>query len=393
MDVPFIKSMLDKKIGIVYICTKLPKNAIVDKRLIYIETGFRWFTHLLFRNPTEFKAAFSSNNTTNAREKCRLFATHFGQSIPIIRSEKDLPELIELKENLENNKECLIETGDGLGDVLMSLPGAKTLYDRGYKVNYLVEKGKNDIFKNIDYIDGVYNNISDIATHKIKRYIALTNKLSNYGMDYNKQNRIYSSAYFMGLSKSELTTDKPILKLSEEEKLWAKNKLREYNKTVAVCWHAVGTNRAYFRGLTQQLCDRLTEKGYTPVILSQEKTPYQNCVDLAGQTNLRELFAIINEVNCVISVDTGTLHVAAAFDKPTIGIFGPIKADWRCSTYPNCYPLEPDKRIVKCHPCSDRQWRAPETRQCNHLESFCLRTITPKRIMSKLTTLERRGVV
>jgi ADP-heptose:LPS heptosyltransferase len=384
MDKAFIKKILAKKIGIIYVCTKLPENPIIDKRLIYVETGFRWFTHFLFRNPTGFKAAFSSNNVPSAISKCKLFATHFGQSMPIIKSEKDLPELNKIKDIITTSKECLIETHDGLGDILMSLPTAKTLHDQGWKVNYLVEKGKKDIFKNLDYINEIYTQATDIPLVKTSRYIKLTNRLSNYSLDFNKQNRIYSTAYLAGLKKEELTTEKPILKLSKEEKKWAKKELKDYNKTVAICWHAVGSNRSYFKGLTQKLCDQLTEKGYTPIILSQEKAPFQNCRDYAGHTNLRELFALINEVDHVVSVDTGTLHIAGAFNKSTIGIFGPMKAGWRCSTYPNCYPLEPDKREIKCYPCADKQARLPEERMCNHLESLCLKTITPRKILYKL---------
>lgn len=46
-------------------------------------------------------------------------------------------------------------------------------------------------------------------------------------------------------------------------------------------------------------------------------------VGLEGQTSLREAAAIIEQARLVIGVDTGLTHVGIAFDRPTVGIFGP----------------------------------------------------------------------
>ena len=54
-------------------------------------------------------------------------------------------------------------------------------------------------------------------------------------------------------------------------------------------------------------------------ICSQTKI---NILNLAGKTTIKEFFAIIKNSNLVISVDTSASHVAAAFNKPIIVIFG-----------------------------------------------------------------------
>ena len=50
-------------------------------------------------------------------------------------------------------------------------------------------------------------------------------------------------------------------------------------------------------------------------------------IDLTGKTSLKELAALIKNCSVYISADTGPLHLAAAFKKPLIAMYGPTKAD------------------------------------------------------------------
>lgn len=45
-------------------------------------------------------------------------------------------------------------------------------------------------------------------------------------------------------------------------------------------------------------------------------------VDLAGRTDLKQLFALIEKCRIQISGDTGSLHIAAALNRPLVAIFG-----------------------------------------------------------------------
>lgn len=45
-------------------------------------------------------------------------------------------------------------------------------------------------------------------------------------------------------------------------------------------------------------------------------------INLAGKTGIQQLFATIKRANLVISVDTSAIHIAAAFDKSVIALFG-----------------------------------------------------------------------
>lgn len=81
-----------------------------------------------------------------------------------------------------------------------------------------------------------------------------------------------------------------------------------------------------------QLADILSKK-YKKIVFtgSRKDIDYNNqiidlmkkkAINLAGKTSLQELFALVKNSKQVISVDTGTIHVAAAFNKPLIALFG-----------------------------------------------------------------------
>lgn len=52
-----------------------------------------------------------------------------------------------------------------------------------------------------------------------------------------------------------------------------------------------------------------------------QKENLDNLVDLTGKTSIKELADIMSKSSGVISVDTGTLHLACALNKPTVALF------------------------------------------------------------------------
>ncbi|MCQ2381178.1 MAG: lipopolysaccharide heptosyltransferase II [Acidaminococcaceae bacterium] len=72
-------------------------------------------------------------------------------------------------------------------------------------------------------------------------------------------------------------------------------------------------------------------------------------INLAGQTTLKELIALIKNCCVYISADTGPLHFAAALKKPLVCMYGPTKAD-RTGPYGN-----PNQSVIyskaKCAGC------------------------------------------
>lgn len=380
----FIIHAISKDLGVVVLCNRLPKNLVNEEHVIYIETSNRWFTHLLIKNPQVFSAV-SYNEHIDAKRYAEYFANYTGFSFPIIRSRMQINSITYKIIKARQKPSVLIQTEDGLGDILMSLPSAKTYYDKGIKVSYYVNAGMNPVFENLKFVSKVYNNQENIPIGEITHYFILSHKLSEYSKDWNQQNRIYSSAYLCGLSNEELSIQRPIINLTSKEKEEAKQILSPYKNTVIIGWQSVGGNRTYPIRKVNELNKLLTSQGYTPIIIGLRKGEFTNCVDMSFKFNLRQLFAIINEAFYIITTDTGILHIAAAFNKKTIALFGPIPAKWRTNTYPNCVTIQSP---CSCSPCWDRQRVEQQYRLCkNKNNDFCMDQIKPQTIIKKLRRL------
>lgn len=74
-------------------------------------------------------------------------------------------------------------------------------------------------------------------------------------------------------------------------------------------------------------------------------------LNLCGKTRLDESIAMIGQCDIFLSNDSGLMHVAAAFGKPQVAVFGPTDAE-------ATFPLNPAARVVRhpvsCSPCFQR---------------------------------------
>lgn len=94
-------------------------------------------------------------------------------------------------------------------------------------------------------------------------------------------------------------------------------------------------------------------------------------VNLAGETSIGALAALMRKMDLFVSNDTGPAHLAVAVDVPSITIFGP--ADHR-----RWEPLDQRRhrivrRAVWCNPCP--HW------ECIYQDHACLRWVTPEDVV------------
>ena len=71
-------------------------------------------------------------------------------------------------------------------------------------------------------------------------------------------------------------------------------------------------------------------------------------VDFAGQVSLAELFAVVDGAACVITNDTGPMHVAFSLDRPTVCLFGPQAPEHYGAAKANVATLYAG---IVCSPC------------------------------------------
>jgi ADP-heptose:LPS heptosyltransferase len=101
-------------------------------------------------------------------------------------------------------------------------------------------------------------------------------------------------------------------------------------------------------------------------------------INLQDKTNLRESIAIIEKSKYVIGADTGLVHAAEALGKRVVMIFGPTSRETGAGVNRDD-SLSIENKNVWCRPCSQTG-----KRKCYRDEQYCMTTITPKFVLSKI---------
>ena len=101
-------------------------------------------------------------------------------------------------------------------------------------------------------------------------------------------------------------------------------------------------------------------------------------INLQGKTSLRKSMAIIAKSKYVIGADTGLVHAAEALGKRVVSIFGPTSRETGAGVSRND-SISIENNDVWCRPCSQTG-----KRKCYRDEQYCMTTITPQTVLSKI---------
>lgn len=93
--------------------------------------------------------------------------------------------------------------------------------------------------------------------------------------------------------------------------------------------------------------------------------------NLCGKTTLGQLASVISEAKCVITPDTGAMHIAAAYKRPVIVVWGATSPKFGFSAYGTPHADMEVDRLV-CRPCSRTGGRRCPMRhfKCMHLHNW-----------------------
>ena len=140
----------------------------------------------------------------------------------------------------------------------------------------------------------------------------------------------------------------------------------------AKCWP-----EEYFKEVLSHL---QSMKSVTCVCIGDEKSSaltknlvagLPHAIDLSGKTTIRELMAIISIANCLLTNDSGPMHIASAFSIPLIALFGSTNPE---KTGPLFHGTVLYKK-ASCSPCYRRT--------CN-TDFRCMHSITPDEVLTHI---------
>jgi heptosyltransferase-2 len=185
-----------------------------------------------------------------------------------------------------------------------------------------------------------YRRYTKRAIHQVIRYNDFVNKVL----------RVNTSASQLTIYKNP----KPVRTHKSDKKLLGINPGASYGS--AKRWYP-----EEFATVASELSDQYDivifgGPGEKDIALDIEKSLSEKGVDnyqnLAGQTSISELIEHIASLDFFITGDSGPMHVAAAFQIPTVAIFGPTKDD-ETSQWMNKKSIIV-KKDLDCQPCMQR---------------------------------------
>jgi heptosyltransferase-2 len=106
----------------------------------------------------------------------------------------------------------------------------------------------------------------------------------------------------------------------------------------------------------------------------------ENVQNLAGQTTIPELLSRIGGLAWLVTNDSGPMHVAAAYQIPTVALFGPTKHEETSQWHnPRDYIL---RKEMECAPCMKRT--------CPLKHHDCMKQITADEVIALIRSDEGR---
>ena len=287
----------------------------------------------------------------------------------------------------------LIELPTWLGDAVMATPAIENLAEffndsEIILIGSVLEREYGNLYKaikNFGKFDVFFSFRSSFRSKVIKFLISSPmkfqfdkNKFSN-GHQVEKYNNFINNVLNIELTPGKLTLQPQKSGRSLKNKILGINPGANY-----------GSAKQWYPEKFAAVAFDLSKK-YDIVILGSEKERSVaskiekylvekgviNFVNLTGQTSIDELLVQIANLDLFITGDTGPMHLAAAYQIPTITIFGPTNHE-ETSQWMNEKSLI-IKKDLACQPCMKRV--------CPLKHHRCMKLIDPSDVLRKAKKL------
>ncbi|MEN6441331.1 MAG: lipopolysaccharide heptosyltransferase II [Syntrophobacter sp.] len=149
---------------------------------------------------------------------------------------------------------------------------------------------------------------------------------------------------------------------SDREKAWARQVLGADGWVAINPGAAFGSAKRWYPERFAAVADALAAKyGFRVLLVGGagemrigaqiEETMHSSPLNLTGKTSVRQLMSLLEAMDLVVTNDSGPMHIAAAFDRPIVALFGPTDHH---TTSPVCSRHGIVRKETECAPCLKR---------------------------------------
>jgi len=133
------------------------------------------------------------------------------------------------------------------------------------------------------------------------------------------------------------------------------------------------------KGIGIVLLGSFDEKNQTDFIESQYNgsSPLWN---LAGKTNLDDMRRVVPKLSQIVSNDSSPIHLASAFNIPTLALFGPTVPTMGFSPLADGSHSMQTEEKLDCRPCSEH---GPQQCPMGHFK--CMKSLSPEIVFERMT--------
>ena len=255
-------------------------------------------------------------------------------------------------------RELIIRLPNWVGDVIMCLPALDQLHQQGIKLIVVGKPWIHDLLKDMPYELHTFDDHHSLKSIPCERVLLFTNSFSSalkarlakkkclgYATDARRlllhksiqkpkkvhETRVFlmlaqeALTYYFGLSAQTLADDDAPPKLSITA---FSNKAYPKPPYVVLCPFAHGRTRdnkikkwPYWQALAKEMAhlNPIICPGPNEIIEAKLHFPHVHMLD---GLSLYEYAQVLSQARLVIANDSGPMHIAAALNTPTIGIFG-----------------------------------------------------------------------
>jgi heptosyltransferase I len=222
-------------------------------------------------------------------------------------------------------------------------------------------------------------------------WLAYTNRIAVPNIDVHAVDRYLSVGAMLGLDDSAADFSFPI----PEEASGRIDALTDYygiaeKKLAVIAPGTVWETKEWRSDGFAKVARHLLRKGFAVTLVGSERehdvcgrvaTLAPGAINLAGDTTLSELAALIERAAICVTNDSGPMHLAVALGRPVVSIFGPTDPVWAGPYGRSDAVLRAD---LPCSPCYLRQLS-----KCMHNHD-CMKQVTAAAVIGRVEGIVAR---